>query len=110
MAFGPDSVMPLGHVHGRVLVVVIIHRLTPVPDLPTLKMFFQGVTLHVLWNDCAGELEKSGREVEVGNQLFIHRSGLDAAGKAGHERHPQGFLVHEPLIEPTVFTQVEALV
>ncbi|GIT31016.1 MAG: hypothetical protein Ct9H300mP1_30620 [Planctomycetaceae bacterium] len=66
--------------------------------------------LHVGGDVRVGQVEKRLGEVQVADQVSVDAAGSDVPGPADHQRHPVALLVHEPLVEPSVVAQVEALV
>ena len=58
----------------------------------------------------AGQLEKSGREVDVEHHVGVAAAGLNGSRIAHKQRHAQRLLVHEALVVPAVVAEEEALV
>ena len=64
--------------------------------------------MHVLRHIHSCEFENRRSIVDVLDQLFY--VALATAGDTDKQRCPERLLVHETLVEPAVFTHIEALV
>ena len=94
--------MPLDAVDRRVFVVMVVHRRPPVPGRLAAQHLPHGLALDIVGHGDARIIQERRREIQVQHDIVAHRAGLDFLRIAHHQRHPQGFLVHEPLVEPAV--------
>ena len=94
----------------RIFVVVIIELLAPVGRGLPCENRLQAAPLHLGGRRQSGHVEKGLGVVDVRDQRLAHGAGLGDAGPADEQRRAHGFLEDPALVEPTVFTEVEALV
>ena len=94
----------------RVFVVVVVELLAPVGRSLTRENRLQAAPLHLGGRRQSGHVEEGLGVVDVRDQCLAHGAGLGHAGPADKQRRTHGFLEDPALVEPTVFTEVEALV
>jgi hypothetical protein len=111
VAVGAHAVVRPDVVH--VVVVLVEPVVVGVPHGSRIRRgqeLHEAAALHALGRRDPGEVEQGLRDVDVRDERLRAPAGGDAGGIAEHERHPQRLLVHEPLVEPAVLAEVEALV
>ena len=92
-------------------IIMIIERFTPITRfLSRLYQLPERYTLHIPWYFDTAHIQKSRSKVYVLRQSCYLSFRLDMSGPAHNHRHTERFFVHETLIKPTMFSQVEALI
>ena len=92
-------------------IIMIIERFTPITRfLSRLYQLPERYTLHIPWYFDTAHIQKSRSKVYVLRQSCYLSFRLDMSGPAHNHRHAERFFVHETLIKPTMFSQIEALI
>src|SRR5260221_7005988 len=97
-------------VHARKFVVVIIKAVAPIRRPAALENRHQAATLNIPGNRPMGRFQEGTGEVEIRNQVAVDAARSGDAGPADDQWSAQRLLKNPPLIEPTMFTEVETLV
>ena len=105
-----DTFVPMNHVPAWVFVVMVVVRGTPVFGLVTFEERHEAQALHVGGLRNSSNVEEGLGEIEVGNQVLVHRSGASHSWPTYQQGCTVGFIKHESLVEPTVLTEIKALV
>ena len=111
VAFHLHTVMGTHAVEAGKLIIVIVQGLTPVARcLAFFHQFLERNALHVLRNGDAAHIKESRSKVDVLGQTCNLRTRFDMSRPAHHHRHTKRLFVHETLVKPAMFAQVEALI
>ena len=107
---GHDGVMTLHHVYRRVLVVVVVDRISGPGFGISGKQRKKRLPLHVRWCGDARCIQEGLGIVQVLN----HLGAFAACGNFSWPSHKkwclETFVVHKALVKPAVFPQVKALI
>ena len=108
IAIGANAVMLACQVPRGVVVVVVVEGLAQA--LLSLEQRAQRVARHLLRLLHTGIVEEGGRIVDILHHRRADGSCGNVAWIAHDEWRAQALLIHESLVEPAMFAQVEALV
>ena len=123
VSVGADAVVAFHHVLGRVFIEMVVEGIAPCVRVFSFEEGNKRYALYVIRNFRSGEFEEGRGVVYVLHQLrnvtrlsvicpvcFQSVFSHEAVRESHYERGSHGLLVHEPLVEPAVFSHVESLV
>ena len=105
-----DTFVAVNHVPAWIFVVMIVVGGSPILGLVTFEERKEAHALHVRRLRGSGDIEEGLGKVEIGDEVLVDAARAGNSMPAYEKRCAVGFVEHEPLVEPTVFTEVKALV
>ena len=102
--------MALHGMFGGILVEVVVEALAPILGVFATEEREKRDALNVGGNGSAGKVEESGGVVNVLHHFLDVAARFQPLGQVHEQRGRKTLLVHEALVEPSVFAHIEALI
>ena len=110
VAFVAHAIMFTHQMVGWIVVIMVVKVFSPVLHICAVEQWSQTTATHLYGLFHPSKVKKGGRKVDVLHQLIAFRSLFYVPGIADNKWRVERFFVHEPLIKPSVFAHIEALV